>query len=246
MTRHRAYRRVGRITLRSPFRCLNRSVLRGRRRGPDDLSQALTAFGRAIRAQSRLARLAPSFFDSAVRDREAENRAEQRRWMATWEPYIARAYGVEPSSPRTDDELPRLPSARIQRKVDLKLAELRMCMVAGHEAMERYRQRQPHAVMSFSRMARLLDIGFEFRKLACGLEIINPLSEKITYDYNLTSLKRSYPVKAETPAVAMVPSAAPDAGGASHPQSSGSLPPPVLRSHGEGGSANPQPSTLNH
>ncbi len=122
--------------------------------------------------------------------------------MATWEPYIARAYGVEPSSPRTDDELPRLPSARIQRKVDLKLAELRMCMEAGHEAMERYRQRQPHAVMSFSRMARLLDIGFEFRKLACGLEIINPLPEKITYDYDLKDLKRSYPVKAETPTVA--------------------------------------------
>ena len=82
-------------------------------------------------AHRRVARLAPSFFDSAVRDREAENRAERRRWMATWEPYIAKAYGVEPRPPATDDELPPLPSVKIQREVDLKLAEREMWMGAG-------------------------------------------------------------------------------------------------------------------
>jgi hypothetical protein len=60
MSRHYAYRQITRTTLRRPFRCLNRTSLRGRRRGPDDLSQALTAFGRALRAYRRLARLAPT------------------------------------------------------------------------------------------------------------------------------------------------------------------------------------------
>ncbi len=206
MSRHRTYRRITRTTLRSPFRCLNRSALRGRRRGPDDLSQALTAFGRAIRAHRRLARLAPHFFDSAVRAREALNRAEQRRWMDTWEPALARAYGVEPHPPVATVELPPLPSAHIQKEVDLKLAEREMCLVAGHAAMERYQQRQPHAVMSWSRMVRLFKIGFDFGNLACGLDSPNPLPEKIAYDYELTDLKRGYGVEPETPAVTVVTS----------------------------------------
>jgi hypothetical protein len=247
MSRHKAYRQITRTTLRRPFRCLSRTSLRGRRRGPDDLSQALTAFGRAIRAQRQLARLAPSFFDSAVRDRNAENRAEQRRWMATWEPHIAAAYGVEPRPPRTDDELPRLPSAKIQRKVEFKLAEREMCMVAGHEAMERYRQRQPHAVMSWIRMVRLLKIGFDFGNLACGLEIINPLPEKITHDYELTGLKRSYGLEPQTPAVAGGAGgrrASADNGGASglasHSPSEGN--PPSVPAAGASGLASRSPS----
>jgi hypothetical protein len=114
------------------------------------LSQALTAFARAVRAHRRLARLAPSFFDSAVCDREAENRAQTRRWMATWEPAIARAYGVDPNPPDDTEILPPLPSPPIQRMIDLKLAEQEMSMAAGHAALERYRQRQPHALMSFT------------------------------------------------------------------------------------------------
>jgi hypothetical protein len=113
----------------------------------------------------------------------------------------------------TDDELPPLPSPRIQKEVEFKLAEREMCMVAGREAMDRYQQRQPHAVMSFSRIARLLKIGFDFGKLACGLEIINPLPEKITYDYELTDLKRAYGHEPETPEVAN------ETGGASVPAS---------------------------
>ena len=192
MSMHHAYRRITRSTLRRPVRCLNRSSFRGRRRGPDDLSQALTAFGRAIRAYRRLARLAPHFFDTALRDREALNRAEQRRWMALWEPALARVYGTEPKLPDPEDALPPLPSAKIQRKVDLKLAEREMCMIAGHAAMERYRQRRPHEVMSLSRMARLLSLAFDYKRLACGLETINPPPDLITYDYELTDLKRAY------------------------------------------------------
>jgi hypothetical protein len=62
----------------------NRRCVCGCRRGPDDFTQALSAFRRALRTHRRLARLAPSFFDPAVVERERENRAEQRRWMALW------------------------------------------------------------------------------------------------------------------------------------------------------------------
>ena len=61
MSLHSSYRRTRRTALRRTARSLNRSSLRGRRRGPDDLSQAFTAFARAIRAHRRLARLAPQF-----------------------------------------------------------------------------------------------------------------------------------------------------------------------------------------
>ena len=74
-----------------------------------------------------------------------------------------------------------------------------MCMVAGRAAMDRWQQRQPHAVMSWSRMVRLLKIGFDFGNLACGLDSPNPLPEKIAYDYELTGLKRAYGVEPETP-----------------------------------------------
>jgi len=76
------HRRTTRPNLRGLCRNCNRRCVRGRRRGPDDFAQALTAFRRAVRAHRRLARLAPSFFDAAVVERERENRAEQRRWMA--------------------------------------------------------------------------------------------------------------------------------------------------------------------
>ncbi len=186
------YRNTTRFTARQLVRRLDRNGLRGSRRGPDDFSQALTAFDRAIRAHRRLARLAPRFFDSAVIDREALNRAEQRRWMALWRPALAKAYGVQPEPPDPDDSLPPLPPLRTQRAVDCQLAELCIWMEAGRISMKRYQQRYPHAVPSLSRLARLLRIAFDFQKLACGLDSKQRLPEKISYDYNLTDLKRAY------------------------------------------------------
>jgi hypothetical protein len=139
-----------------------------------------------------MARLAPSFFDTAVMDREASNRAEQRPWMATWEPALARAYGTAYTMPADVDPLPPLPPPRIQREVERHLAAFRFWMEAGRTARERHQQRHPHALLSFCRMARLLDLAFEFKKLALGLDFPNPLPEKITYDYNFTDFKRAY------------------------------------------------------
>ena len=212
--KHNTHRKLTRLILRRLVRNRNRRCLRGRRRGPDDLSQALTALGRAVRAHRRLARLAPSFFDSAVVAREAENRAEQRRWMASWEPALARAYGVEQRLPDTTKELPPLPSPRIQREVECQLAAREMWLAAGHAALERHQQRQPHALLSWSRMARLLQLGFDFGKLACGSESPNRVPEKLVYDYELTDLKRAYGFQPATPAVAAaasVPAPSPSA-----------------------------------
>lgn len=192
MSRHTTYRALTRTTARSSIRHRNRHCLRGRRHGPDDLSRALNAYDRALRAHDRLARLAPSFFDPAVVDREAENRAEVKRWMAAWEPAIARAYGTKPQPPATTPWVPPLPSPKIQRAVARWLAEWKLWLAAARAAMDLYQLRNPHALMSFTRMARLSEIAWKFRKLALGLDSPNELPDKLTYDYELTDVKRAY------------------------------------------------------
>jgi hypothetical protein len=195
MTRHNADRRLRRLSRpasRRLARCRYRRCLRGRRRGPDDFTQALTAWRRALRAHRRLARLAPSFFDAAVVQRETENRAERRRWMATWAPALAKAYGTAVEPPDPDEDRPQLPPPRIQREADLKLTEVQAWLEAGRVAMDRHQRRRPHELLSLSRMARLLDMGFALKRMACGMDSPNKLPEKITYDYELTDLKRGY------------------------------------------------------
>jgi len=192
MSRHHSHRQTTCTTVRRPFRGLSRRCLRGRRRGPDDFAQMLTALGRAIRAHRRLARLAPRFFDAAVVARERENRAEQLRWMALWEPYLAKAYGVAPKPVVLDNSFPPLPSVRIQRAVDRQLAELQFWLAAAQAARARHRHRQPHALPSWCRLARLLQRAFDLKKMVLGLDSKNPLPDKITYDYEFTDLKRAY------------------------------------------------------
>ena len=65
-------------------------------------------------------------------------------------------------------------------------------MEMGRLAMERHHQRHPHALPSLSRMARLLEQAFDFKKLALGLDSPNPLPEKITYGDDWPDLKRAY------------------------------------------------------
>jgi hypothetical protein len=178
----------------------------------------LTAQSRAIRAHRQLARLAPSFFDAAVVDRERENRAETRKWLATWEPYLAKAYGVEPSPPNLDDDRPRLPHPNTQRAVDGQLAELQLWLAAAHAAGERHRQHRPHALPTLTQLARLLQRAFDLKKMVLGLDSKNSLPEKITYDYEFTDLKRAYGHQMENPPPAAA-AASPEAGGASVPAS---------------------------
>jgi hypothetical protein len=184
----RHFRRARRITLRS----VNHTCVRVRWRAPDDLGDALTAFGRVLRARRRLAKLAPRFFDEAVIEREASNRAEQRRWMALWAPAFASVYGAQSAIPAATNELPPLPPLRTQRAVDCQLAAVQLWMEIGQTAMKRQQQRHPHAIPSLHRLARLTEQAIDFKKLALGLDSPNPLPEKITYDDDWPDLKRAY------------------------------------------------------
>src|SRR5215813_4523153 len=91
--RRRTSRLARRRNVRSHVRRLHRLCIRnlpGFQPGLPDLSQALTAFTRAIRAHRRLARLAPEFFDSTEVDRLAHRRKQDAEWMALWEPALNR------------------------------------------------------------------------------------------------------------------------------------------------------------
>lgn len=192
------YRPTTRTTVRRTFRPSLRPCLRGRG-GPSDFAQMLTAMGRAVRAHRQLVRLAPSFFDAAVVDRERENRAETQKWMAMWAPIIAKAYGTEPKPPDRSAELPRLPHPNTQRAVERRLAEMKLWLEAAGNARQRHQQRRPHALPTLSQLARLLQLAFDLKGLALGLNSPNPLPDKLTYDYEFTDLKRAYGHQMESP-----------------------------------------------
>jgi len=159
------------------------------------LSQALTAFTRAIRCHRRLARLAPRFFDATTVARAARDRAGQRRWMAIWEPALHKAYGHDPSADSTPDpdlELPPLPGVRTQRAVDRELAGLDFWMTAGRTAMDRHHQRRPHALPTLSQIARLLRVAFDLKQVAIGSAADDPPSESPDYKWVLAQINRSY------------------------------------------------------
>jgi len=166
----------------------------GFRRGPDDFAQGLTAFTHAIRCHRRLARLAPRCFDSTVVNPERHERAEQRRWMASWEPALAKAYGVDPSPIpiNAEADLPPLPSRRTQRAVERELAGWKFWMETGRLAMDRHQQRRPHALISWTRLARLLQIAMDFKLLACGLPALPETSFESRHANFLADLERAY------------------------------------------------------
>src|ERR1051325_5509408 len=150
-------------------RHLDRACLRpARPTGPDDLSQALTAFSRTIRCHRRLARLAPDFFDATTVDRTARDRAEQLRWRAIWKPALDKVYGLDPAAdpdPDAANDFPRLPGPRTQRVVERELAAWESWMLVGRAAMERHRQRRPHTFLNLSQIARLIRVACAFKEV---------------------------------------------------------------------------------
>lgn len=195
-----------RKTTRPPAQRLNRPLSRSlahsclrrvipRRRGPDELAQALTAFRRALRCHRQLARLAPRFFDTAVVNQEALEAAERCRWMALWEPVLNQAYGLPPDTPSTEAtlDLPPLPTRSVQCKVDRLLVELRDWLEAGGQALQLYRQRHPHALPSFSQIAQLLELASALGHFACGVDPTKPAPPPPNYDQAWADLERAYP-----------------------------------------------------
>ena len=185
-------RHARRFTVRSTVRRAPRVAFRVRWRAPDDLGAALTAFRRALRAQRRLARLAPRFFDSVVIERERRERESRRRWMALWESALARAYGCEPHPRNPADHLPPLPPPRTQQAVERQLACWDFWFALGREALRRHEQRRPHELIDFGRLARLLEIAMDFGRLASGIDPGLLDSEPGNYDAAWADLKRAY------------------------------------------------------
>ena len=72
-------------------------------RAPNALGFALACFRRAIRAHRRLARLAPSFFDSAVTERERRDQEASCRWLDSCSLALTKSYGVGSRSQQDDD-----------------------------------------------------------------------------------------------------------------------------------------------
>jgi hypothetical protein len=193
------FRSTVRRNLRSHVRCLDRLCIRnlfGSRSGPDDFAQALTAFARAIRAHRRLARLAPEVFDATEVDRLARRRKEDAEWMALWEPALNQAYGSSPQEKSPCAPSPAEPqlswSPRTLRAVEREFASWRFWMSAGKLAMARHKQRRPHALPSLTRVARLLEIAFDFAHLACGAPISKAELESSGHEQALADLKRIY------------------------------------------------------
>ncbi len=174
MSGYHDHRKTTRRTARRRFRRLTRGCLRGRRRAPDDFSQALTAFRKAIRAHRRLARLAPSFFDAAVVDRAAFDRAERRRCRAIWQPILAKVYGCEPEPnyPEPDDRA--LPPPPTQRAVERWLAEQNLWMDAGRVAFARHQRRYPQGILSLPRLVQLLRLARQFQQVTRSCAPLSP------------------------------------------------------------------------
>ena len=158
-----------------PFlrRCLRRprrSCLRtfaGHRRGPDALSQALTAFSRAIRAHRRLAKLAPHLFDSTEINRMEQRRRADAKKRAMCESALEKIYG--PSREKLPEPIYHMPlSPRVLQKVEEHYNQSRFGLEVGSLALERYLCRRPFDLIPLSRLARLVNIGCTFGRLACG------------------------------------------------------------------------------
>lgn len=186
-------RRLGRTVIVWHGRRLNRAHVRplgGFKRCPDDFTQMLASFRRAIRAYRRLAKLAPSHYDPAVVDREALAREEQRRWMASWEPALEQVYGPltpeERAAQRHADwlaEQPRPLHPRTQRAVDRELAHYEFWKAAGKRSQARYQEfqrRRPHDLPSLGKVAQLIEIAFDFGWIASGLDWRKPDRDELT------------------------------------------------------------------
>jgi hypothetical protein len=179
-------------------------TLPGFGRGPNYLTRAIGAFRRALRAHRRLARLAPRLFDAAVVERERRQREERRRHMAIWEPVLRKAYGpvspAEPPAERWEDRPPRL-HPRTERAVAREFASWNFWFAAGRLALECQRQRRPHALLSFSQMAGLLDVGFALARLACGLDSTHTAPEPLGDHSRVEAdLQRAYGWARDAPA----------------------------------------------
>lgn len=158
--------------------CLRRAI--SGRQGPDELSQALTAFSRVIRSHRRLAKLAPRFFDPRVVDQEIRDRAEWLRRRPVILAALDKVYGPDPDTRSHDpsDELPPLPSMRTQSVVERELVACELWMIAGKRAMTNYSQRRSQRMPSLNQIARLCNVATQLGRMACLGDVVGTVAPR--------------------------------------------------------------------
>jgi hypothetical protein len=150
------HRRTCRAPSRSTVRSCTRAAVRVRWRVPDPLGFALACFRRAIRAHRRLARLAPSFFDSAVIERQRRQREARRRWLDQAELALRKIYGPSADPlPQVPEPLP-LPPSRTRIAVERELECWRVWFGLGTYALQQSKLYLRHPQVNFNQLALLL------------------------------------------------------------------------------------------
>jgi hypothetical protein len=217
---HSQLRRLNRCQKRSLNRPLFRSV------GavlPNHLTQALRAFGRAIRAHRRLMKLAPDLFDYGVVDYNQKCHANERAWKASWEPALRKAYGDKATDEQCRNGAETVqnyaefhggvrcrPRTRaVLEAIEFEQVQWTSWLDEGSKALRFFREHQRHRSVSFSQIVNLIDVGTTLGRLACGLETNLPpgLPDRADHSRFLADLKRAYPPKPEVPP--QTPSATP-------------------------------------
>ncbi len=171
--------RLSRRLSRPCSRRLNRT-LGGRH--PNYLSQAFSAFWRAIRAHRKSIELDPERFDGAVLKRLIRERASEERRLAKWAPALAEVYGVPlaevekimhrwkmnqwgQNRAKTGQEL------RKNKMMERLECEWKLWLKLGWEAFERHEMLTPHRWLGLGTIARLLDLSSVLGRLSTGLPV---------------------------------------------------------------------------
>jgi hypothetical protein len=166
--------------------------VRVRWRVPDPLGFALACFRRAISAHGRLARLAPSFFDSAVIERERRQQEARRRWLDQAELALSKVYGSSADPLPPVSELPPLPPTRTRIAVERELECWRVWFGLGSYALQQSKLYLRHPQVNFNQLALLLKTASDLGRLATGADSPHPQVEPDIYATAWADLESIY------------------------------------------------------
>jgi hypothetical protein len=179
------------------WRCHESNVQRAmpvrvRWRAPNPLGFALACFRRAIRAHRRLARLAPSFFDSAVIERNRRQQESRRRWLEEAELALRKVYGPSADPRPPVPELPPLPPSRTRIAVERELESWRIWFGLGSYALQQSKLYYRYSLVNLNRLALLLETASDLERLATGADSPQPNNEPDIYATAWSDLERIY------------------------------------------------------
>ena len=170
---HKRNRSANRTLNRRLNRC-STTMLGGARRPlpPNYLSDALTAFRRAIRAHRQLMKLAPERFDHGVVE---HNRVQREQGRARWQKFHAallKVYGDEANrfaEPPVTQPVP-IRSRRTERAIEREMERWQLWLQVGHEAMQQFEQHHQSSRLTLTTICRLLETAMMLGRLSTGRE----------------------------------------------------------------------------